>query len=874
MSYPIRDVQTEIARKTEFIDLRNTEGLYPHQEFVRRFMSPYTPYKGLLLFHTLGSGKSLICISVAVDHYLHDGKHCLIITKGNSGMESFKKQIDLYYDMSDIGIPRAEYNKIFITNHYMTLHNSVRKLSDEAIATRFNNHVLVFDEIHNIRKLGNCYDSLRRIIQLPENTKTLLVTATPMTNDVEQLDSTIELLTDVHISFNSEIKRRPREIYHGKKGYLSDMKVYPSEMISHQLECHTREEGKGVPKDIYRTLTHVSLFCFPGDEELYGRNIFTRGILYPVKHSRMITSMKTGAQKLIKYTFYHIRDEYRKWLTGDNLRMCSSKYWTLMNVIRKRNNGPIFIFVEEVRGSGLLLLANILEAHGYELYTGDHLDTIRPKKRYTFCVGDQSLVPNKSDRLEGFNHPLNIRGDYVNILIGSKIIGESITLLNVRMFHVMTIHWNDSTVEQAIGRVIRSGSHDMLPEDERTVDIYIHATGTDFYKLEICNKKQESISKMETMLSEKAVDRYIGTEVVEDPSTFILYYMDRFWDILHGELLKIKYPVSVDTVVENMVGIHPSIAMETIYKTVVTNTQVRKKYLRESNGMLHLVSDPSTPFFSIYKEVPITDVSVSLKPIIPGFNRSLFRRFRGYDLQQKVEFLRQMQFLDRISFVENIVKDRLDDDVETMFGALFMTHHGIKYHIMCYRIPGDAYTAVLPIPKPNTLQNKTRILDNGRWRYMDPMDVTPERNIIARMEKKHDRSMKRVDDKEEMYMIISLIDNKSRLRTRVFEKTTKGNEDKRFIRKGRCLSSILKTDLGLLYAYILQDTTTEVCDVTDTRNYDERIAVYGYRSSAYMKRKYPVMYSLFMDAMVRLKTRDIVKRVEDTMISNGKYLFL
>ena len=94
------DFQFLIARKLEFRNLDNGDGLYPHQEFVRRFMSPYTPYKSLIMYHSLGSGKSIACIAVAVDHFLHDGKKCIIVTKGDSGTDNFEKQIHMYHTMS------------------------------------------------------------------------------------------------------------------------------------------------------------------------------------------------------------------------------------------------------------------------------------------------------------------------------------------------------------------------------------------------------------------------------------------------------------------------------------------------------------------------------------------------------------------------------------------------------------------------------------------------------------------------------------------------------------------------------------------------------------------------------------------------------
>ncbi len=920
--YPEEDIQNNIIKKLEFKDLRNQEGLYPHQEFVRRYLSPYTPYKGVLLFHALGSGKSLVCISIAVDHYLHDGKRCLIVTKGNSGTESFKRQIDIYYTMSGLGqgpipkLPRSEYNKVFVMEHYLALHNTLKTMTDKAISHRYSSHILVFDEIHNVRQLQKdvdaikVYNSLEKIIKLTHNTKVLLVTATPMTNDVDQLDSTIKLLTDDDgpnrfdgiVSYNSKIRHGPKCQHHGRRKYLNNMRVYPSTMISHQREYHIMEEDKGSPDDIYRTLTHISLFCFPGDR-LFGRNLYTKGIMYPVKREQRITSVSTGTSRTIKYVSFHVKDEYKDWLVGDKLRECSSKYAKLMKVLQdpSMNKGPVFVFVEEVKGSGLLLLANILEAHGYELYVGDHLSTIRPRKRYTFCIGDQALVPNMSERLDGFNHPMNIYGNYVNILLGSKVISESITLLNVRMFHVMTVHWNDSTVEQAIGRVIRSGSHDALPVEERTVDIYIHASmyeddngvkhGTDLLKIAMCNRKQEQISAMEKQLREAAIDKFIDEPMADDldPSTFLKYYMDRFeeymWDHLGDALTKTNIriaPVPVEKVIQNMPTIHPKVAMELIYRTVTTNKKTFGMYMREGNGKLHLVRDPTKPFFSVYdpNAGPLAiqhDSIVTIKPTVPAFDKKMAKKIVEMTADTKVEYLRKMHFIDRISLVENMVAQGLDPDVEHMFKALFIKYGGDLYHIMCYRIPGDAYTAVLPIPKPNTLQNKTRVLTKNGWKFLEGLDKHPEKVIINALEAQYDRIMGKIDKREDVYMIMSLIDNKARIRTRILEQTNKGDEDKRFVRKGRCLSSILKTDLALVYAYVtvyVNRHTPKERAYREMSVYDKHVGIYGYKSMKDMWRKDPNMYNAFLEGLDKGRSQDIVREVEAMMVEEGKYIFL
>lgn len=921
--YPIDgELQKKIVQKLEFNDLYNPEGLYPHQEFVRRYLSPYTPYKGLLIFHSLGSGKSLICISVAVDHYLHDGKRCLIITKGASGRENFKKEISNYYEMGKFSaknfpdIPGTkmlfrEYWKIFVLNHYMALHNSIRTMTDRDIVEQYSNMIFIFDEIHNVRKLGvgeekrnderlHVYDSLQRIVRLAKNVKVILATATPMTNDVGQLTSTIELLSDGSydgiVSYNSEIKDKPKKIFHGSRGYLTDTKVYISQMEGHQRKYHIAEGKKGVPKDIYRMLTHVSLFAFPG-EELYGKNIYTNGIMVPVKTSREIITVGTKTKKKITYTMYKVIDKYRKYLIGDALRKCSSKYWELMDILENKypKVGPIFVFVEEVKGSGLLLLANIFEAHGYELYIGQNFDGIGKGKRFTICVGDQSVAPNQPDRLHGFNHERNVNGEYVRVLIGSKVVGESITLRNVRMFHVMTIHWNDSTIEQAVGRVVRSGSHNQLEKSQRKVDIYIHAAvcngsdadGTDMYKLAICNEKQRAILKMEEKLKRCAVDRYITQKKSSrryipssDPDTFVLYYMERYATVLIPKLERMleKFfrngnSASVDSILTYVGEQGSKVVLEVISRVITSNIRILGgRYLREDFGNFFLTNDPSTPFFFIRdREMK------ELKESKPKYDIPLYRS--KAKISDTVDYLRKLQkmpFVERVSFVEKYVERKRI--VPRIFAGLFTRYRGKLCHIMCYRAPGEAYTAVLPIPKQDVLELRTRVLEENGWIYVE--NAKEEAKIILKMEGEYDEMMSKIDQSEEVFLVISLIDGKPRIRTRFLEETNKGSTDKRYIRKGRSLASILKPTLGIMYAYICEIFGESGVKIGKNlrKKYlpiaDKCVKPYGFSSAKEFAKSHPVAFSKFANMMENNSVSQLVEEMVGLMMEKRKCIFL
>jgi hypothetical protein len=72
--------------------------LLTHQKIVRDYINLFTPYRGLLLFHGLGSGKS--CTSIAIAEGMKDAKRVIIMTPASlrkNYMEELKKCGDLLY---------------------------------------------------------------------------------------------------------------------------------------------------------------------------------------------------------------------------------------------------------------------------------------------------------------------------------------------------------------------------------------------------------------------------------------------------------------------------------------------------------------------------------------------------------------------------------------------------------------------------------------------------------------------------------------------------------------------------------------------------------------------------------------------------------
>ena len=69
-----------------------------HQNIVRDYLNLYTPYRGLLLYHGLGSGKT--CSSIAMAEGMKSSKQIIVMTPASLRMnyfEELKKCGDLLY---------------------------------------------------------------------------------------------------------------------------------------------------------------------------------------------------------------------------------------------------------------------------------------------------------------------------------------------------------------------------------------------------------------------------------------------------------------------------------------------------------------------------------------------------------------------------------------------------------------------------------------------------------------------------------------------------------------------------------------------------------------------------------------------------------
>lgn len=238
------------------------------QAIVPNFISPNTPYKGVILMHGTGSGKTGSAILIAEQFKEQVKKYntkIFVIVPGPNTRDNFKNEIltwtgetyiknrNILNQMSKaekerefkIGLYAAsQYYKIM---SYKTFYKKVlgekivvKKLSSdnkiksnykktldgeyerEVVVdriTNMDNALLIVDEAHNIS--GNEYgEALKKIIKNSQNLRVVLLTATPMINLADEI---IDLLNFLRPE-NDQIQRD--KIFTSEKNYM--MKLKPS----------------------------------------------------------------------------------------------------------------------------------------------------------------------------------------------------------------------------------------------------------------------------------------------------------------------------------------------------------------------------------------------------------------------------------------------------------------------------------------------------------------------------------------------------------------------------------------------------------------------------------------------------------------------
>lgn len=607
----------DLTSKKEFYELRQEgfdnktiEDLCPVKEFpklksqelVRNFMSPHTPYSGILVYHGLGTGKTCLSIQVAEtfrDQVKKTNKKVIVIVS-RSILENYRKELynfskettenkfqiprgslqcvgkeywapenltkedrikfrnkkisEIYDIITYSGIKKMFYEiaKNFIPNRVIKITDFDYRIAEEVCKNKdfinqlnlfFSDRLFIIDEVHNMRESTNKDEKisskiLELILQYTQRTKLVLLTATPIYNQPSEILYVLNLLR------MNDGQQPINERFFGKSNFLPNKESEFKKLWIGRVSYLRGENPVNFPKKI---LPDKKYLYFPNWEISYDKkripNIFLNSDFlppFPLVYSKMseyqkrvYNSVSSGVEnnreiaeermesfhlnrKLISnIVFPNKKANFKKpeLLFGSNgLKECfqyssykgpftpkdnamidktlflderiiqeySPKMKAIWEEIKNNRDQLIFIYSEYLDG-GIIPMCLLLEYHGFTKYNDSNMLNFGQKKTLrnppTYILIDGSVPSEKRNNLVNeFNSVSNRNGEKIQVILGTKVMGEGIDLKAIRQIHIMNPWFNFSRMDQIIGRGVRHCSHVSFSEpNDRTVSIYIHS---------------------------------------------------------------------------------------------------------------------------------------------------------------------------------------------------------------------------------------------------------------------------------------------------------------------------------------------------------------------------------------------------------------
>jgi hypothetical protein len=195
-----------------------------------------------------------------------------------------------------------------------------------------------------------------------------------------------------------------------------------------------------------------------------------------------------------------VQDSNGNYICGDfllheNLKRHSAKLRRFLDLLFEcaRRGGKMIAIHPLVRGSGVLLLADMLRRNGLleegaspgpstlcavcaRPQTG-HANEKHPFSPFRFLAVHGDLEENTiRARVALFESPDNLDGRRISLLLGSTVIGQGVDFSAVQHFFVLGLPENLFEYIQWVHRAARNGSHALLPPERQLVTVYTLVT--------------------------------------------------------------------------------------------------------------------------------------------------------------------------------------------------------------------------------------------------------------------------------------------------------------------------------------------------------------------------------------------------------------
>lgn len=453
---------------------------FPHQVYVKEYFDAIRnkeilPQRGILIYHGLGSGKtitSIISSRIQKDDKI-DG---IIVLAPASLKENYKNELKK--------VVKADNE---IKKYIIISYNTVKVIKDLQ-NINLNNKIIIIDEAHNLfsmissgSKIGS---SMYKLFSSAKNTFFMLLSGTPVINSPYELCLMYNIIRPGVFENNKKVITKDQFIQHyiadksnmdkfshliiGLTSYfpgITDISVYPSSkeytiMLSmSQFQKNNYDKYDSIEKANENEIKRKNIQYNMGDDNANINDIWNlkkinmkNKIVYVKDASlyKVYTRQICDFAVINKNELKNIRDLDLKY----NLAQYSPKYNKMLNLI-KNSPGPVLIY-SNFKDIGVDLVSRVLDIN--------KISNIK-------WTGSQSQKERNSNLLK-FNNSDNKFGEKIKCILITSAGAEGLSLKNIRQVHILEPHWNINRQQQVIGRAMRICSHQELPLKDRNISIY------------------------------------------------------------------------------------------------------------------------------------------------------------------------------------------------------------------------------------------------------------------------------------------------------------------------------------------------------------------------------------------------------------------
>jgi hypothetical protein len=519
-----KELETLYNNDKEYIK----DNLFDYQRYVYNYMVN-TNNRGLLLFHAVGTGKTITSVSIA-EEFRKLNKDIIIISS-KSLQANYKKEIHTYNKKINNEITDNELDEItnkykFVTNNsknmISSLNSNIENILNNVNKVNLENKIIIVDEAHNLfNSISNGSKIANEFYDLIMNTKKiklLFLTGTPIINDPFEIAIAFNMLYGPIPIQDLKFKSRVKMYSTILPEYYTDFHKYFVDNADNSIKNENKfknrifglvsyygkfysEKQYSIKDDLNSTKIKENFpDRLPIKIEVIEMSQLQNIEYYKARDLEKKENTKLGGQivreKNLISTSYRIKSRqlsniyipHDKTLTKENFKHYSPKIHKIYeNILLHKDS--ISLIYSTFLDYGIYSMSKLLELNDYKLYNPN--DYNKQYKYYAVFSGDQT-PEEKIEILKTINSEENKHGKLINILLISKSGAEGLDLKNIRSVHIMEPYWNYSLIEQIIARAVRYKSHILLDKDEQNVQTYIYLSD---YNKSFLEKQKEKIKE-------------------------------------------------------------------------------------------------------------------------------------------------------------------------------------------------------------------------------------------------------------------------------------------------------------------------------------------------------------------------------------------